>query len=72
MGGKQGWVNEAHLTGALGHVDNIDNSVWLWPILIPQFVAGWFQGWLRFRSDSILPSWFCHSLSNTLSALAFI
>jgi membrane protease YdiL (CAAX protease family) len=39
-----------------------------WPILIPQFVAGWLQGWLRYKSGSILPSWLTHTLSNTLSA----
>ena len=43
-----------------------------WPVLIPQFVAGWFFGWLAFRSDSILPSWVAHSLSNAFAALAFM
>ncbi len=35
-----------------------------WPILIPQFMAGWLLGWLRDRSGSILPGWFAHTLSN--------
>lgn len=39
-----------------------------WPILIPQFVAGWLQGWLRDRSGSILPGWFAHTLTNVLSS----
>ena len=44
----------------------------LWPVLIPQFAAGWLFGWLLYRSGSILPSWVAHSLSNAFSALAFM
>ncbi len=44
-------------------------STELWPILIVQGVAGWLMGWLRHRSDSILPGWFAHSLINALGAL---
>ena len=39
-----------------------------WPILVPQFIAGWLFGWLRHRSGSILPGWFAHTLSNVLGA----
>ena len=42
----------------------------LWPILAVQFVAGWLLGWLRFRSESILPGWLAHSLINALGAFA--
>jgi len=42
----------------------------LWPVIIVQLVAGWLLGWLRYRSDSILPGWLAHSLTNTLGALA--
>lgn len=42
----------------------------LWPIIAVQMVAGWLLGWLRYRSDSILPGWFSHSLINAFGALA--
>ncbi|MDT8305372.1 MAG: CPBP family glutamic-type intramembrane protease [Anaerolineae bacterium] len=44
-------------------------SVALWPLLIAQLLAGWLLGWLRYRSDSILPGWLAHSLTNASSAL---
>jgi membrane protease YdiL (CAAX protease family) len=42
----------------------------LWPIIIVQLIAGWLLGWLRYRSNSILPGWFAHSLANAIGALA--
>jgi membrane protease YdiL (CAAX protease family) len=42
----------------------------VWPLFIIQFVAGWLQGWLRHRSDSVLPGWLVHTLSNTSSAFS--
>jgi len=42
----------------------------MWPIIIVQLIAGWLLGWLRYRSDSILPGWLAHSLTNALGALA--
>lgn len=42
----------------------------LWPILIVQLIAGWLFGWLRYRSNSILPGWLAHSLTNAIGALA--
>jgi membrane protease YdiL (CAAX protease family) len=42
----------------------------IWPVFIVQFVAGWLQGWLRYRSASILPGWLVHTLSNTSSAFS--
>lgn len=47
-------------------------SVRLWPILLVQFAAGWLLGWLRQRSDSILPGWAVHSLVNALGAFAML
>jgi membrane protease YdiL (CAAX protease family) len=41
-----------------------------WPTIIVQFIAGWLLGWLRYRSDSILPGWLAHSLTNAFGALA--
>jgi membrane protease YdiL (CAAX protease family) len=45
-------------------------SLNLWPIIAVQMVAGWLLGWLRYRSDSILPGWLAHSLINAFGALA--
>jgi membrane protease YdiL (CAAX protease family) len=42
----------------------------LWPIIIVQLIAGWLLGWLRYRSNGILPGWLAHSLSNAFGALA--
>ena len=42
----------------------------LWLIIVVQLIAGWLLGWLRYRSNSILPGWFAHSLTNALGALA--
>ena len=56
----------------LPHLMLLTVSLEFWPILIPQFAAGWLQGWLRYKSGSILPSWLLHSLSNALSAFSFL
>jgi membrane protease YdiL (CAAX protease family) len=45
-------------------------SLNFWPIIAVQMVAGWLLGWLRYRSDSILPGWLAHSLINAFGALA--
>jgi membrane protease YdiL (CAAX protease family) len=45
-------------------------SLTLWPVIIVQLLAGWLLGWLRYRSNSILPGWLAHSLTNALGALA--
>jgi membrane protease YdiL (CAAX protease family) len=42
----------------------------LWPTIIVQLIAGWLLGWLRYRSNSILPGWLAHSLTNAFGALA--
>lgn len=42
----------------------------LWPIIVVQLIAGWLLGWLRYRSNSILPGWLAHSLTNAIGALA--
>jgi membrane protease YdiL (CAAX protease family) len=56
----------------LPHLLLLTISRQLWPILIPQFIAGWIYGWLCYRSDSILPGWLAHSLSNAFGALIFM
>ena len=45
-------------------------SVQLWGLVVVQALSGWFLGWLRYRSDSILPGWLLHTLGNTAGALA--
>jgi len=47
-------------------------SLKLWPILIAQFIGGWLFGWLFYKSESILPSWLAHSLSNAFGAMMFM
>lgn len=56
----------------LPHMLLLTIDLQFWPVLIPQFVAGWFFGWLAFRSGSILPSWVAHGMSNAFAALAFM
>lgn len=45
-------------------------SIRLWPIVLVQAITGWLLGWLRYRSDSIMPGWLIHSLINAFGALA--
>ncbi len=45
-------------------------SLSLWPVIIVQLLAGWLLGWLRYRSNSILPGWIAHSLTNAIGALS--
>lgn len=47
-------------------------SLSLLPIVIVQFIAGLLMGWLRHRSESILPGWLAHSLVNALGALSIL
>lgn len=56
----------------LPHLFLLTVSITLWPILIPQFIAGWLYGWLLYKSGSILPSWIAHSISNAFGAMAFM
>jgi membrane protease YdiL (CAAX protease family) len=44
----------------------------LWPLLLAQFIAGWLQRWLYYKSGSILPGWLTHGLGNAFGALAFM
>jgi membrane protease YdiL (CAAX protease family) len=45
-------------------------SLSLWPVIIVQLLAGWLLGWLRYCSNSILPGWIAHSLTNAVGALS--
>ena len=42
-------------------------DVSLWPLLAFPLLLGWLSGWLRYKSDSILPGILVHTLGNTLS-----
>jgi membrane protease YdiL (CAAX protease family) len=42
----------------------------LWPVILVQLIAGWVLGLLRYRSNSVLPGWLAHGLTNALGALA--
>ena len=42
-------------------------GLYLWPLLIFPVILGWLNGWLRYKSDSILPGTLLHVLGNTLS-----
>lgn len=39
----------------------------LWPFLAFPLLLGWLNGWLRYKSDSILPGMLIHALGNTLN-----
>ncbi len=41
----------------------------LWPIIVVQIAAGWLQGWLRWRSESVIPSALVHAITNVLGVL---
>lgn len=56
----------------LPHLLILTASLSLWPLLVAQFFAGWLQGWLLYKSGSILPGWIAHSLGNGFGALAFM
>jgi hypothetical protein len=56
----------------LPHLLLLTVSTSLWPLLLSQLLGGWLNGWLLFRSESILPGWIAHSLGNAFGALLFM
>jgi len=38
-----------------------------WPLLVFPVLLGWLNGWLRYKSDSILPGMLIHAVGNTIS-----
>lgn len=53
----------------LPHLFLLTASARLGLLLPVQWLAGWLQGWLFWRSKSMLPGWLAHTLINTLSAM---
>jgi membrane protease YdiL (CAAX protease family) len=51
----------------LPHFLTLLAGVYLWPLLVFPIILGWLNGWLRYKSDSILPGMLVHALGNTLS-----
>lgn len=65
-----GWGNLAQaLIFLLPHLLLLTLGRQIWPVFIVQFAAGWLQGWLRYRSGSILPGWLVHTATNLTSAV---
>ena len=56
----------------LPHLILLTVSLRLWPLLIAQLIGGWLFGWLCHQSESILPGWLAHALSNTFGAVIFM
>jgi membrane protease YdiL (CAAX protease family) len=54
----------------LPHLLLLNISAGIWPIFIVQFCAGWLQGWLLYRSHSLLPGWLVHTATNLASAIS--
>jgi membrane protease YdiL (CAAX protease family) len=52
----------------LPHLLTLLAGAYLWPLLAVPAFLGWLNGWLRYKSDSILPGMFVHAFGNTLSA----
>lgn len=42
-------------------------GAYLWPLLIFPLILGWLNGWLLYKSGSILPGMLAHALGNTLN-----
>ena len=51
----------------LPHVPILFVSASLWPVLAFPVLAGWVNGWLRYKSDSIFPGMLIHAVTNTIS-----
>jgi|AntRauTorcE11898_2_1112593.scaffolds.fasta_scaffold09429_2 membrane protease YdiL (CAAX protease family) len=46
-------------------------SLKLYPFLLIIMFAGWFLGWLRYKSNSIFPGVLAHTIVNTFSIIYF-
>ncbi len=62
------WVQTLIFLGP--HLLLLKVSTAIWPVFVVQLAAGWLQGWLLYRSGSILPGWLVHTASNVVSAVS--
>src|SRR6266567_1847304 len=51
----------------LAHLLILLVGTYLWPLLAFPVLLGWVNGWLRYKSDSVLPGMLVHALGNTIS-----
>jgi membrane protease YdiL (CAAX protease family) len=51
----------------LPHLIALVVDVHLWPLLIAPVLLGWINGWLLYKSGSILPGMLVHALGNTFN-----
>ncbi len=56
----------------LPHLLLLTVSPQIWPVFVVQFCAGWGQGWLQYKSGSIIPGWLVHTATNLVSAISFM
>ena len=47
-------------------------SIELLPFLLVIIVSGWLLGWLRYKSNSILPGSIAHALTNTIAVILML
>jgi len=65
------WVGNAlqSLVFLLPHLFVLSAGLNLWPLLLAPLISGWLNGWLLYRSGSILPAWLGHSLGIAFAAV---
>lgn len=56
----------------LPHLLLLNISSAIWPVFIVQLCDGWLQGWLLYKSKSILPGWLVHTAINLASAISIM
>jgi membrane protease YdiL (CAAX protease family) len=64
------WAGNAlqSLVILLTHLFVLSGGLYLWPLLLAPLISGWLNGWLLYRSGSILPAWLGHSLGIAFAA----
>jgi uncharacterized protein len=51
----------------LPHLTILFVAASFWPLLAFPVLAGWLNGWLRYKSDSIFPGMLIHAVGNTVN-----